>query len=130
MAKIKTTQNTASVEAFVRSAPSEETRQDCAALIEVMSEITRCEAKMWGGSIVGFDKVHYKYADGRPGEICLIGFSPRKQNWSSTSPKITSETLTCWQDWENQDGEGMHLHEPTFRLTHGWRRPGFLLCAP
>jgi hypothetical protein len=35
---------------------------------------------MWGASIVGFDTFHYKYADGRPGEICLIGFSPRKQN--------------------------------------------------
>jgi len=35
---------------------------------------------MWGGSVVGFDKFHYKYADGRLGEICLIGFSPRKQN--------------------------------------------------
>jgi hypothetical protein len=45
-----------------------------------MSEITGCDAKMWGGSIIGFDKYHYQYADGKPGEICLIGFSPRKQN--------------------------------------------------
>ena len=45
-----------------------------------MSEITGCEAKMWGGSIVGFGKYHYRYADGKPGEIFLIGFSPRKQN--------------------------------------------------
>jgi hypothetical protein len=80
VAKTKTIENTGSVEAFLRKTPSEETRQDCAVLIEVMSAITKCEAKMWGASIVGFDTFHYKYADGRPGEICLIGFSPRKQN--------------------------------------------------
>jgi hypothetical protein len=80
MANMKTTENPASVEAFVRKAPREETRKDCAALIGVMSEITGCQAKMWGGSIVGFDKYHYRYGNGKAGEICLIGFSPRKQN--------------------------------------------------
>jgi len=80
MAKIKTTENDGSVEAFVSTAPRESTREDCRALISIMGEITGCEAKMWGGSIVGFDKYHYQYADGKPGEICLVGFSPRKQN--------------------------------------------------
>ena len=80
MAKVKTTENEASVGAFVSKVPREDTRQDCATLIGIMSEITGCEAKMWGGSIVGFDTYHYRYADGKPGEICLIGFSPRKQN--------------------------------------------------
>ena len=80
MAKIKTTQNDASVEAFLKKIPSEATRQDCRALIALMREVTGCEAKMWGSAIIGFDKYHYKYADGKLGEICLVGFSPRKQN--------------------------------------------------
>jgi hypothetical protein len=80
MAKVKTTENGASVEAFVSKVPREDTRHACTALIGMMSEITGCEAKMWGGSIVGFDKYRYRYADGKTGEICLIGFSPRKQN--------------------------------------------------
>jgi uncharacterized protein DUF1801 len=80
MAKVKTTENTSSVEAFLSKSPRADTRQDCADLIDMMHEITGCPAKMWGGSIVGFDKYHYKYADGKTGEICLIGFSPRKQN--------------------------------------------------
>ena len=80
MARVKTTENTSSVEEFVRKSPSSETREDCAKLIDMMHEITGCPAKMWGGSIVGFDKYHFKYADGKTGEICLIGFSPRKQN--------------------------------------------------
>ena len=80
MAKMKTTENDASVRSFVSKVPREETRQDCQTLISMMSEATGCEARMWGGSIVGFDKFHYNYANGKAGEICLIGFSPRKQN--------------------------------------------------
>ena len=79
MAKMKTSENDASVEAFVNGV-REGTRQDCETLIGMMSETTGCEAKMWGGGIVGFGKYRYRYADGKTGEICLIGFSPRKQN--------------------------------------------------
>ncbi|RYG98858.1 MAG: DUF1801 domain-containing protein, partial [Alphaproteobacteria bacterium] len=33
---------------------------------------------MWGSSIVGFGIHHYRYASGREGDICRVGFSPRK----------------------------------------------------
>ena len=79
MAKVKTIENDASVETFVSKVAGEEMCQDCATLIRVMSEVTGSPAKMWGGSIIGFDKYHYRYANGKPGEICLLGFSPRKQ---------------------------------------------------
>lgn len=80
MAKAKTTQNDASVARFLKAVPNEGTREDCATLIQMMSAATGCEAKMWGSSIVGFDKYHYRLASGKLGDICLIGFSPRKQN--------------------------------------------------
>jgi hypothetical protein len=53
-----------------------------------MQEITGLEPKMWGPSIIGFGKQHYKYESGREGDMPLIGFSPRKQNLSLY---ITSE---------------------------------------
>ena len=34
--------------------------------------------KMWGPSIIGFGTYHYVYDSGREGDICRIGFSPRK----------------------------------------------------
>ncbi|HEY3824437.1 MAG TPA: DUF1801 domain-containing protein [Bryobacteraceae bacterium] len=77
---MKTTENSASVEKFVRAVPNASARQDCETLIRIMSEITGCEARMWGSGIVGFDTFHYRYANGKTGEICLIGFSPRKQS--------------------------------------------------
>ena len=36
--------------------------------------------QMWGESIVGFGKYHFKYASGREGDWFLTGFAPRKQN--------------------------------------------------
>ena len=32
---------------------------------------------MWGPSIVGFGRYHYRYDSGHEGEWCRIGFSPR-----------------------------------------------------
>ena len=37
---------------------------------------------MWGSSIVGFGRYHYKYDSGREGDFMKVGFSPRKQNIS------------------------------------------------
>ena len=33
---------------------------------------------MWGPTIIGFGKYHYKYESGREGDMCMAGFSPRK----------------------------------------------------
>ncbi len=45
-----------------------------------MREITGDEPAMWGPSMVGFGRYHYKYASGREGDWFVAGFSPRKQN--------------------------------------------------
>ena len=33
---------------------------------------------MWGPSIIGFGSYRYRYDSGHGGEMCRIGFSPRK----------------------------------------------------
>jgi hypothetical protein len=44
-----------------------------------MKDITGCEPKMWGPSIIGFGSYHYKSEKSRQeGDLPLIGFSPRK----------------------------------------------------
>jgi hypothetical protein len=80
MAKIKTTQNDASVEDFLNSVENERKRKDSFAILELMRKVTGEEPKMWGTSIVGFGSYKYKYASGHEGEAALTGFSPRKQN--------------------------------------------------
>lgn len=40
------------------------------------------EPKMWGPTIIGFGSYHYKYDSGHEGDMPLIGFSPRKAEFS------------------------------------------------
>ena len=46
----------------------------------MMRRITGKPPKMWGTSIVGYGKYHYKYKSGREGDWFITGFAPRKQN--------------------------------------------------
>jgi hypothetical protein len=37
---------------------------------------------MWGPSIIGFGRYHYKYKSGHEGDAPVLGFSPRKAAFS------------------------------------------------
>jgi hypothetical protein len=80
MAENKTKQTKASVDKFINTIKDESIRKDCYTIIKIMKSVTKEEPKMWGPSIIGFGTYHYKYASGREGDICIAGFSPRKQN--------------------------------------------------
>lgn len=82
MAENKTKATTSSVSDYIARIPDEERRRDCDLLVKLMKGITKEPATMWGSSIVGFGKYHYKYESGREGEMCLTGFSSRKPNIS------------------------------------------------
>lgn len=80
MAELKTKVNNASVADFLSSIPNEQKRRDAFEVLELMQDITKEPAKMWGSSMVGFGTYKYKYASGREGEWFITGFSPRKQD--------------------------------------------------
>lgn len=78
MAENKTQATDASVEAFLAKVEPEQRRDDGRVVAEMMARITGEPARMWGPSIIGFGTHHYRYESGREGDICRIGFSPRK----------------------------------------------------
>ena len=80
MAELKTKPNKISVEKLLNSVKDENKRADSFKILELMKKITKEEPVMWGSSIIGFGKYHYKYESGREGDWFLTGFSPRKQN--------------------------------------------------
>ena len=86
MAELKTKENKASVKKFIDSVPEEQKRKDAFAILEMMKRATKMEPKMWGPSIIGFGSYHYKYDSGHEGDMCLMGFSPRKQKISLYLP--------------------------------------------
>ena len=80
MAELKTKATAVSVDTFIDKQASESIRDDCRALIKMMQKITGEPPVMWGPGIVGFGRYRYKYDSGHEGEMCIAGFSPRKQN--------------------------------------------------
>ena len=80
MAELKTKQTNSDVTEFIHSfADTEQKRNDSFELIRLMKDITGCEPKMWGPSIIGFGSYHYKSEKShQEGDWPLIGFSPRK----------------------------------------------------
>ena len=80
MAELKTRENDASVEEFLDAIPDETQRAEARLVDSMMREVTGCEPKMWGPSIVGYGKCNYRYESGRTLDWPLVGFSPRKKN--------------------------------------------------
>lgn len=74
----KTQQTKVSPRAFLKSVDNPKRRADGLTLLTFFNRVTGLKPKMWGSSIVGYGRYHYKYDSGREGEFFLTGFSPRK----------------------------------------------------
>lgn len=94
--KNKTAETTVSVNDFILSfVDNEQKKQDSFQLIELMQKWSGFEPKMWGPTMIGFGSYHYKYASGHEGDAFLIGFAPRKAEFSLyvTSPGHDNQEL-------------------------------------
>lgn len=80
MAELKTKPTAVSVADFIASVEDPKRREDATALVALLEDETGETAAMWGPSIVGFGRYHYRYASGHEGDAALVGFSPRKSN--------------------------------------------------
>ncbi|RFZ85684.1 DUF1801 domain-containing protein [Mucilaginibacter terrenus] len=82
MYKLKTQLTNAALNGFLDTIANDAVRQDCLDIAEMIQVATGHPAAMWGTTIVGFGTYKYKYASGHEGEMCQVGFSPRKANIS------------------------------------------------
>lgn len=80
MAELKTQVSEGNVHEFIRSfSDSEQKQKDSFELLKLMEDFTGYPPKMWGPSIIGFGKYHYKSErSSQQGDWPLVGFSPRK----------------------------------------------------
>ncbi|WP_456274547.1 DUF1801 domain-containing protein [Bacillus sp. AK031] len=78
MYELKTKENDRSVIEFIEAVDNPKKQEDAYRLLDIFTETTGYEAKMWGPSIIGFGSYHYKYKTGHEGDAPLVGFSPRK----------------------------------------------------
>lgn len=81
MAELKTKATDQNPLDFLKTIEPEQKRADSLTLLKLFTQITGEKPVMWGSSIVGFGKYHYKSErSSQEGDWPLVGFSPRKQN--------------------------------------------------
>lgn len=78
MAEAKTRPTQVGVVDFLRAVEPAQRREDAETVCAMLRRLTGQDPVMWGPSIVGFGRYRYKYDSGREGEMCRLGFSPRK----------------------------------------------------
>ncbi|PZO00998.1 MAG: hypothetical protein DCF28_10655 [Alphaproteobacteria bacterium] len=66
------------VETFLASVEPPERQADARALCAILGEVSGEPPTMWGTSIIGFGRYHYRYASGHEGDAALVSFAPRK----------------------------------------------------
>ncbi len=66
---------------FLKTIEPEQRQLDSITLLKMFEKVTGEKAVMWGTSMVGFGKYHYRSEKStQEGDWFLVGFSPRKQN--------------------------------------------------
>ncbi|WP_170546347.1 DUF1801 domain-containing protein [Ruegeria arenilitoris] len=74
----KTVPSGESVERFLSAVEPASKAADAKVLNALFRKATGFEPVMWGPSIVGYGRYHYRYKSGREGDFLATGFSPRK----------------------------------------------------
>ena len=75
--ELKTQATEVNVDDFIGAVPDAGRREDAKKVRAMMERISGYPATMWGPTIVGFGRYHYRSASGHEGEMARIGFSPR-----------------------------------------------------
>lgn len=78
MYELKTKETDNSVIEFIEGIESVRKKEDAYKLLDIYTEHTGFQAKMWGPTIIGFGSYHYIYKTGHSGNAPLVSFSPRK----------------------------------------------------
>ena len=74
----KTQPTRRSPKAFIEAVEHPQRRADGLVLLDFFNRITGLKPQMWGPTIIGYGRYHYKYESGREGDAIMTGFSPRK----------------------------------------------------
>ncbi|MBX7500067.1 DUF1801 domain-containing protein [Qipengyuania sp. YG27] len=82
MAEAKTVETPVDPADFIAAVEPERKREEAEVLDSLFRKVTGQPAKMWGPSIIGYGRYHYRYESGREGDMCRQGFSPRKAKHS------------------------------------------------
>lgn len=80
MSDNKTTVTDVAVDEYLSQVEPERRRVDAQRLDQIFRQVSGFAPRMWGPSIVGYGRYHYRYESGREGDFLATGFAPRKAN--------------------------------------------------
>ncbi len=107
MAQNKTTETDVEVSDFLQAPEREKKREDSLEFIKIFEEVSGFPPKMWGPSIIGFGRYHYKYDSGHEGDMPLAAFSPRKDAFALyLSPEFPEKEMLLSQLGKNKTTKG------------------------
>jgi len=81
LAEQKTRAGTGDVDAFLAALDDKQRQADAHTLVRLMQEVSDEPPVLWG-TMVGFGHYHYRYDSGHEGESFLVGFAPRRAEFS------------------------------------------------
>ncbi|MBU2605664.1 MAG: DUF1801 domain-containing protein [Alphaproteobacteria bacterium] len=64
--------------AFISALHDGRRKREAERLLPWFETVTGLKGRMWGPSMIGFGRYHYKYDSGREGDFMMTGFAPRK----------------------------------------------------
>ncbi len=67
-----------SVDQFLAAVQPARKAEEARQLDTLFRDVTGFAPVMWGPSMIGYGRYHYRYASGREGDFLATGFSPRK----------------------------------------------------
>lgn len=82
MSTNKTTATKADPAGFLANVTPDAKRADAAALDALFRDVTGWQPRLWGPSMIGYGRYHYRYASGREGDFLATGFAPRAHGFS------------------------------------------------
>ena len=74
----KTKPTIVSPHAFIAGLDDGRRKREAEILLPWFETVTGLKGQMWGPSMIGFGRYHYKYDGGREGDFMITGFAPRK----------------------------------------------------
>jgi len=75
--ELKTKMSDDNVRSFLETIENTEKQSDCVTLLDIFTQISWKEAKMWWKNIIGFWTYTYKYSSGQTWDWMRTGFAPR-----------------------------------------------------
>ena len=74
----KTKPTSVTPRAYISGLDEGRRKREADILLPWFETVTGLKGRMWGPSMIGFGRYHYKYDSGREGDFMLTGFAPRK----------------------------------------------------